>query len=145
VSEEASPSSTGAREREAQPGEGEADTAKTDEAPAEAAESAPKPKKKKKRQKAPPREGVPAFARSFPRDPVLDVLVDAFEHGDYAKVRSEAPRLAKETDRDDVRAAARELARRIEPDPLAAYLLAGAAALLAFLAIWYWTHPHATP
>jgi hypothetical protein len=103
---------------------------------------APKKKKKKRKKTEAPREGVPPFARSFPRDPVLDALVDAFERGDYARVRREAPKLASEADRDDVRDAARELARRIDPDPLAVYLLAGAAALLAFLAAWYWAHVH---
>ncbi len=85
---------------------------------------------------------TPAFAAGFPRDPVLDALVAAFEAGDYARVRREAPALAKQTDRDDVRAAARELARRLEPDPLAAYLLGLAALLLVFLAGYYWLHGH---
>jgi hypothetical protein len=88
------------------------------------------------------RAEVAAFARAFPRDPALDALVSAFDAGDYARVRREAPALAKATDRDDVRAAARELARRLDPDPLAVYLLGGAAVLLAFLAAWYWSHPH---
>jgi hypothetical protein len=85
---------------------------------------------------------TPAFAAAFPRDPTLDALVAAFEAGDYARVRREAPALAKQTDRDDVRAAARELARRLDPDPLAAYLLGLAALLLTFLAGWYWLHGH---
>ncbi len=122
---------------------------------AEAAEApAPepaRPKRRKKRRKrastpeAPEpdeRADLPAFARAFPRDPTLDALVVAFDGGDYARVRREAPALAKTTDRDDVRAAARELARRLDPDPLAVYLLGGAAVLLAFLAAWYWSHPH---
>lgn len=124
-----------------------------DEAEASAAaEPAPlKKRKKKKRKKAgeadvaeaeAPRDDVPAFALSFPRDPALDALVEAFEQGDYARVRRESPALAKATDSDEVRAAARELARRVEPDPLAVYLLLGAAALLVFLAGWYWSHPH---
>lgn len=86
---------------------------------------------------------VPAFAAHFPRDPELDALVAAFEAGDYARVRREAPALAKRTDRDDVRAAARELAKRLDPDPLAVTLLGLAAALLVFLAGWYWLHDHA--
>lgn len=92
--------------------------------------------------KAPIEHAVPAFARGFPRDPALDALVAAFEAGDFARVRREAPELAKQTDRDEVRAAARELMRRLDPDPLAVYLLGIAAVLLAFLAGWYWLHPH---
>ncbi len=111
----------------------------------------PPPKRRKKRRKraaadeapeAEERRDVPAFARAFPRDPALDALVAAFEAGDYARVRREAPALAKATEHDDVRAAARELARRLDPDPLALTLLGGAAVLLFFLAAWYWSHPH---
>lgn len=139
----------------------------SDEEPEKDAEEAPepapeeKPRRKKKRKappepaaeaaetaeseplaKPPPRRQTPAFAHDFPSDPALDALVAAFEAGDYARVRKEAPALARSTDRDDVRAAARELRRRLDPDPLAAYLLGIAAVLLVFLAGWYWLHPH---
>lgn len=87
-------------------------------------------------------DGLPAFARAFPREPALDALVEAFQAGDYARVRREAPALAKQTDDDDVRAAARELGRRLDPDPIAVYLLSAATLLLTFLAGWYWAHPH---
>ncbi|MFT3773503.1 MAG: hypothetical protein QM820_49635 [Minicystis sp.] len=104
------------------------------EAPAEAAEEPPP---------APTADDEgPAFARGFPADPDLAALVAAFEAGDYARVRREAPALAKKTDRDDVRAAARELRRRLDPDPLAVYLLGIAAVLLVFLAGWYLMHAH---
>jgi hypothetical protein len=131
-------------------------------APAEAAPRARPPRRRKKRRRAVEEEAlpvdeaaderaapapsgpeVPAFARGFPADPALDALVAAFEAGDYARVRREAPALARATESDEVRAAARELERRLRPDPIAAYLLAAAAALLVFLAGWYWTHPHA--
>ncbi len=85
---------------------------------------------------------IPAFALKFPREPRLDALVMAFEAGDFARVRREGPVLAKETDDAAVRAAARELVRRLDPDPSAVYLLGIAAVLLAFLAGWYWLHPH---
>jgi hypothetical protein len=88
---------------------------------------------------------IPAFALGFPADPELDALVAAFEQGDYARVRREAPALVKATESVAVRKATRELLKRIEPDPIAVYLLAGAALLLTFLAFWYWTHPHASP
>jgi hypothetical protein len=121
-------------------------------APAEAAAPTPRRKKRRRAAEAAPAEPPPApaesapekpaFARDFPSDPALDALVAAFEAGDYARVRREAPALAQSTDRDDVRAAARELARRLTPDPVAVYLLALSAVLLAFLAGWYWLHPH---
>jgi hypothetical protein len=94
---------------------------------------------------AAPRAVIPAFALGFPADPALAALVAAFELGDYARVRREAPALIKQTDSAEVRKAARELVKRLDPDPMAVYLLAGAALLLAFLALWYWAHPHAAP
>ncbi len=80
------------------------------------------------------------FARDFPRDPALDALVDAFEAGDYATVRDEAPRLAERADDPDVQKAALELRARLEPDPLAKSILIGSALLLAFLVVWFYTH-----
>jgi len=88
---------------------------------------------------------VPAFARSWPREPALDALVAAFEAGNYARVRDEAPALAQRTQDDAVRRAARELRRRLDPDPVAVYMLMAAAALLVFLASWYGLHPHSSP
>lgn len=84
----------------------------------------------------------PAFAKAFPRRPELDGLVRAFEEGNYARVRIEAPRLAETADDPAVIAAARELRRRLEPDPLAYLLLALTAALLAFLSGWFLWHGH---
>lgn len=114
---------------------------------AAAAPATPSPTRKKKakakgaaRDEA--REDVPAFAIGFPRDAALDALVAAFEAGDYARVREGAAKLIHETKRDEVRAAARELLRRLEPDPLAKALVALAGALLVILSAWYWTHPH---
>lgn len=129
----------------------------SDETEARAPAAEPPPKKKKKKRKAsvegapsaaPERDelaapdAVPAFALAFPRDEELDRLVTLFEAGRYDLVRRGAVELAKKTEDDAVRRAARELERRLDPDPLARWLLLGAAALLAFLAFWYWTHPH---
>ena len=85
---------------------------------------------------------LPAFAHKFPKDAELDKLVAAFEAGDYARVRREGPVLARKTEDDAVRRAARELVRRLDPDPLAVYMLMAAVGLLVFLAGWYWLHPH---
>lgn len=138
----------------------------SDAAAAEPTEPAPVKKRKKKRKSAASqdgaaphaREGWPAFAQSFPKHPDIEDLVAAFEQGNYARVRERAQKLMERTrksaegaeadeqaEQAEVRRAARELMRRIEPDPIATYLLIGASVLLAFLALWYWSHPHAAP
>jgi hypothetical protein len=78
----------------------------------------------------------PKFAQGFPKDPALDLLVEAFARGNYVYVRREAPRLAERAESRRVREAAGELARRIELDPLFKLLLALACLLLAFLVVW---------
>jgi hypothetical protein len=111
-----------------------------------------KPKKKKKRRReapaAPERDPLgpdgrerPAFVLDYPSDPELDRLVRAFELGNYAFVREHAPELAEKGKDARVRAAAAELARRIEPDPLVKVLLAMAVAFFCVLLLWaYKTH-----
>jgi hypothetical protein len=83
----------------------------------------------------------PLFVLGFPKDPELDRLVQAFEAGNYAFVRERAPKLAERATSENVRRAARELARRIEPDPLVKLLLGLSIALFVAIAIWaYKTH-----
>lgn len=129
-----------------QPEPNQADDAEGDAAaahgkPIDAPRAKPRPKKKRR----PALAERPAFAAHFPADPELDRLVRLFEAGDYHAVREGAPRLAKATDRDDVRNAARLLRSRLEPDPLAKLLLGIAVLLLALLSAYYWTHSHAAP
>jgi hypothetical protein len=78
----------------------------------------------------------PAFLLDYPEDPDLEKLVRAFEVGNYAFVRAEADRVANAARDPAVRQAALELRERIEPDPLARYLLAIAVVLLVFLTVW---------
>ena len=78
----------------------------------------------------------PEFVLGFPEDPELERLISAFEAGNYAFVRREAPELAKKTNDPAVRDASLELRRRIEPDPLAMYLLLISVLLLVFLIVW---------
>jgi hypothetical protein len=92
--------------------------------------------------KGAPAAAGPAFASAFPRDPRLQRLVALFEQGNYAAVHADGRALIQSSKDEAVRAAANELITRTKPDPLALYLLAIAAALLAILAGWYWTHPH---
>lgn len=81
----------------------------------------------------------PRFLLGFPQHPELQRLVAAFEAGNYALVRDEAGALAERAESSAVRDAALELRRRIEPDPLAKYLLALTGALLLFLT-WFAYH-----
>ncbi len=89
--------------------------------------------------------GFPRFARDFPRDPELDRLVVAFTRGDYATVRTGAPKLAAETKDEAVANAARTLGERIQADPTAKLLFAATAALLAFLTLWWIAHDGPPP
>ncbi len=98
------------------------------------------PRKKGKKKKAKTREGVPAFAQRYPRDETLDTLLVTFERGDYASVREGAQKLIASSTKPAVRQAAEDLLRRLEPDPLARYLLGAATLLLVFFSIWYFTH-----
>jgi hypothetical protein len=78
----------------------------------------------------------PRFLLQFPDDPELQRLVRAFEIGNYEAVRDGASKLAESTADPIVRAAAGELRRRIDPDPLMKYLLGVAVALFVFV-VWY--------
>jgi hypothetical protein len=82
----------------------------------------------------------PRFLLGFPEHPELERLARAFEAGNYALVRAEAEALAERAPSRAVRDAALELRRRIEPDPLAKYLLALTAVLLLSLAYWAYHH-----
>ena len=84
-------------------------------------------------------EERPAFLLAFPDDPELEVLIMAFERGDFRTVRTQAPALARRTPDEAVRRAALELRRRIDPDPLLIYLLLLAVGLFVFLVAWVYT------
>jgi hypothetical protein len=84
--------------------------------------------------------GFPSFAKDFPPEPKLAELTTAFARGDYATVRRGASKLASESDDDAVKRAAQLLLERTRPDPTAKVLFILAAALLAFLTIWWVTH-----
>jgi hypothetical protein len=131
------------------------------EPPAEAASAPadpPRPKKKKRQKKLTSPETPEAkqatvgpidrapFLDGFPAHPELDRLVSAFETGNYLLIRQEAKGLAQRSDDPAVRAAALELRRRIDPDPMAKYiLLASLLLLVALTIIAYATHAGHTP
>jgi hypothetical protein len=82
-------------------------------------------------------DDVPPFARNFPKDPRLDALVLAFKDGNYARVRRDAPGVAKASESDEVKRAAEELVRRTNADPLMKWLLVVTGVLLVALS-GYW-------
>jgi len=84
-------------------------------------------------------EERPAFLLNFPEDPRLEPLILAFEAGNFAQVRAQAPQLAATTTDDAVRRAAIELRRRTDPDPLLVVLLGLCIALFVFLVSWVYT------
>jgi hypothetical protein len=93
----------------------------------------------------------PQFTAAFPDDPALAELVNAFERGDYRRVRSGAAALlarpaqgGAEADAK-VKAAAQELVARTEADPLAKALLLVTLLLLVFLAAWWARRPDPVP
>jgi hypothetical protein len=90
-------------------------------------------------------ERRPSFAQAFPRVPPLDALVAAFARGDYAHVRAEAPKLAASAEDEAVRAAARTLVERTQPDPVAVRLLVLTAALLVALTAYWIIHGKPPP
>lgn len=107
-----------------------------DETPAQAADEAPSSRVALTEPYRPP------FARSYPRDPELDHLLEAFVAGNYGLVREEAPRLAARAGDPQVVRAALDLRRRIEADPMSVTMLAGTAFLLLFLVAWFYAHRH---
>lgn len=75
----------------------------------------------------------------FPEDPELELLIAAFEAGNFAQVRADAPKLAARTQSQAVRGAALELRRRTDPDPLLVGMLCLCILLFVFLATWIYT------
>ena len=119
-------------------------TGPSDEAPTEPPEDPSGDDVKKPRRAPLNEEGMerPRFLLDFPEDPELERLIVAFEAGNFARVRRDAERLAETTSDSEVKRAALELRRRIDPDPLAKYLLAISVVLLVVLTIWAYGQGH---
>lgn len=86
----------------------------------------------------------PIFVTRYPKDPRLDVLVAAFERGDFRSVESGARALlASPKDEEapslEVRNAAEDLLRRTRPDPLISLFLIMAVGLFVFFAFWVYS------
>lgn len=85
----------------------------------------------------------PEFAKDFPNSTAVDTLLDAFEKGNYAFVRSESEKILATAEDPEEKKAAAEMLARLRPDPLAIKLLLGAISLLVVLTIWtYASHHH---
>jgi hypothetical protein len=97
-------------------------------------------KRRKRRKKRPNKR--PVFARSYPSDPEVDRLLQAFEAGNYGLVRTDATALADRTEDEAVRDAALDLRRRIEPTPTSVYLWAIGVGLVVFLFGYYLMQSH---
>lgn len=110
------------------------------EASAKKAKGEESPRKKRKKKKAAPREGVPGFAQKYPHDEALETLVALFDKGNYAAVREGAAKLLASDAKPAVKQATEDLLRRLEPDPLARYMLGASVLLLVFFSLWYFTH-----
>jgi len=82
------------------------------------------------------------FLETLPPHPELTALAEAFERGNYARVRAEAPRLVETAEDEAVRDGARELLRRLEPDPLMKLLLGLAIVLLLAVTAFAYTTSH---
>ncbi|NUO51528.1 MAG: hypothetical protein HOV80_21950 [Polyangiaceae bacterium] len=123
--------------------EKDSDEEKSDEAESADAKSAEK--KDDKKDEEPAEDEAPLFARTYPKTPEVEALLAAFERGNYARVREEAPALASRSSDPEVKRAAEDLLRRIQPDPVSKTLLAVAALLLLFFVYWYFGHQHEGP
>ena len=80
------------------------------------------------------------FLSAFPQHPVLAQAVSAFVAGNYHDVQVICPRILSSDADEDVKDAARELLRRLQPDRLLINILWGTLLLLVILSLWAWSH-----
>lgn len=78
----------------------------------------------------------PRFIFTYPDDPELSQLTAAFERGDFRSVGAGAKVLAENATDPEVRAAARDLLLRIQPDPLVRMFWLVAVMVFTFLVVW---------
>ena len=136
--------------------EAQPEAAPTEAAPTEAAAPAKRKKRRKKPKEADEDSAEPkraaldekgqeraAFLLDFPEDAELEIVIRAFEVGNYRRVHQLAPELSERHADPQVRAAAAELFQRIQPDPLVKFLYGVAVALFVAVVAWaYFAHRH---
>ncbi len=76
----------------------------------------------------------------FPEHEGLSQAVAAFENGNFAQVRKLCQELLDREDDPEVRRAATELLRRIEPDRMIVAVLWASFLLLALVVLWVYGH-----
>jgi hypothetical protein len=87
----------------------------------------------------------PSFAAGYPDDPELERLVRLFVRGNHRAVREGVAALLHARPSGAVADAARDLRRRLSPDPIAYVLLGVTLALLVTLSLWARTRSAAMP
>jgi hypothetical protein len=95
----------------------------------------PKAKARSKRQRR-RSDARPEFLEGFPEHEGLSQAVAAFENGNYAQVRKLCQQLLDRENDHEVRRAATELLRRIEPDRMIVAILWASFLLLALVVLW---------
>ena len=80
------------------------------------------------------------FLDDFPEHLGLSRAASAFENGNYAEVRSLCQKLLESEEDENVRACAKDLLRRIEPDRLIVGVLWASFALLVLVTLWAYGH-----
>jgi len=80
------------------------------------------------------------FLDDFPEHEGLSRAAAAFENGNYAEVGRLCQSLLESETDDEVRACAKDLKRRIEPDRLIVGILWASFALLALITLWAYGH-----
>jgi hypothetical protein len=82
------------------------------------------------------------FLDGFPEHEGLSRAVTAFENGNYAETRRLCEQLLESEQDEDVRDAANELLRRMQPDRMIVVILWASFALLALVALSVYGHGH---
>lgn len=100
------------------------------------------PDKASKRGRTPAAGKRARFLDGFPEHEGLSRAVAAFEDGNYAETRRLCEQLLDTEEDEDVRDAASELLRRMEPDRMIVIILWASFALLALVALAVYGHGH---
>ena len=82
------------------------------------------------------------FLDGFPEHEGLSRAVSAFENGNYAETRRLCEQLLDTDTDEDVRDAASELLRRMQPDRMVVAILWASFAMLALVALAVYGHGH---
>jgi hypothetical protein len=96
-----------------------------------------RPRRARRLRRSPSR---PRFLDNFPKHEALSGAISAYEAGNYAEVRRQCEHLLLQEQDAQLRRAATELLRRIEPDRLIVVILWASFVLLGMVMIWAYGH-----